>query len=434
MSNIAVPSRTEPSRAAVDALRTALAAILLAALILTLTPFAVSDSAAEASAQAAGNILNQLGYAILALLALASHMLFTDRLVARSLLRPAWFLMALCILYSVTQALDPAQTLRAALFTIMAMVAATAVVTLPPDAASFRSALSAAALTVLSLSYLGLLLRPDLAIHQAVGEEAQHAGLWRGAYPHKNLAAPIMAGLFFAGLYLVRSGERRVGWLVALAAGLFVLKTGSKTSTALVPLVAMLVVFGSRIGGRILPVAVLFLAMGGMALMTLGAVLSPTLDGILQTLLPGTTFTGRMDLWRFALDTMASRQWTGFGLESFWMTSNVFGAEMPFELSWDPRGIVNGHSGYLDVAIAMGWPALGVAVLVLLVLPMRDYLKSPEGGEHRRMADLFLMIVAFVLLNSFLESYFFRRNDPVWMMLWISIVGLRLVSRFPIRS
>lgn len=432
MSNIAVPSRTELSPAAVDGLRTALATILFVALLLTLTPFAPADDAA-ASAAASGNLLNQLGYAILAVLAMTAHVLFTDRLVARSLLRPTWIAMALCILASVAQSLDPGQTLRAALFTLMAMVAGTAVVTLPPNAEAFRTSLATTALIVLGLSYLGVLLFPHIAIHQAVGDEPQHAGLWRGAYPHKNLAAPIMAGLFFAGLYLIRCGRRTTGWIVALLAAVFVLKTGSKTSTALVPLVAMLVVFGNRIGGRFLPVTLLIAAAGVMALMTLGAVLSPTLDAVLQTVLPGTTFTGRMDLWRFALDTMAPRQWTGFGLESFWLTPNVFGAEMPFELSWDPRGIVNSHSGYLDVAIALGWPSLGVATLVLLFLPASDYVRCAAGEENRRMADLFLMIVAFVLLNSFLESYFFRRNDPVWMMLWTSIVGLRLVSKFSIR-
>ena len=82
----------------------------------------------------------------------------------------------------------------------------------------------------------------------------------------------------------------------------------------------------------------------------------------------------------------------------------------------------------------MGWPSLAVACFVLLLLPCRDYLKCAPFPENERLCDLFLMIIAFVLLNSFLESYFFRRNDPVWMLLWISIVGLRLVSKFPVRS
>jgi O-antigen ligase len=429
MSSIAAPNRIEAVPALTDHLRTALGAVLFVALIGTLTPFQ-----AESLTGAAGNVVNQFGYGILALLALGSHLLFTERLVARALLRPAWIAMALCIFASVAQALDPGLTLRTALFTLVAMIACTGVVTLPPDVRAFRVSLSITALTILGLSYLGILLMPQLAVHQAVGEEAQHAGLWRGIYSHKNIAAPVMAGLFFSGLYLIRCGDKRIGWVVTLLACLFVLKTGSKTSTSLLPLVAFLVIGGRAFGGRILPVMVLFAAMTVMALMTIGAVLSPTLDAILQTLLPGTTFTGRADLWRFALETMEPRQWTGYGLESFWLTNNVFSAETPFELSWDPRGIVNAHSGYLDIAIAMGWPSLIVASFVLLFLPAYDYIKCPAGRENQLLCDLFLMIIAFVLLNSFLESYFFRRNDPIWMFLWTSIVGMRLVSRFPIRD
>ncbi|KQT52355.1 hypothetical protein ASG43_20075 [Aureimonas sp. Leaf454] len=429
MSSIAAPNRTEVSPALLGQIRTALGVVLFLALITTLTPFE-----AESASGSSGNIVNQLGYGLLAGLALLSHVLFTDRLVARTLLRPTWILMVVCIFASVAHALDPSLTLRTALFTLMAMIACTAVVTLPPDADAFRLSLSITALTVLGLSYVGLVLLPGIAIHQASGDEAQHAGLWRGIYSHKNIAAPVMAGLFFSGLYLVRCGRRRTGWIIALLACLFVLKTGSKTSTSLLPVVAFLVIGGRAIGGRLLPVAVLILAMTIMALMTIGAVLSPALNDILQSILPGTTFTGRADLWRFALDTMAPQQWTGYGLESFWLTRNVFGAEMPFELSWDPRGIVNAHSGYLDIAIAMGWPSLLVASFVLLFLPARDYLKCPPLPENQRLCDLFLMIIAFVLLNSFLESYFFRRNDPIWMFLWTSIVGIRLVSRFPIRN
>jgi hypothetical protein len=39
-----------------------------------------------------------------------------------------------------------------------------------------------------------------------------------------------------------------------------------------------------------------------------------------------------------------------------------------------------------------------------------------------------------MLLNSFLESYLFKRADPAWMLAWISIVGLRLLSKFRIAS
>lgn len=430
MSSIAAPNKIEATAEGqvVDAVRVCLAAAIFVVLLVSFSPFAVQSEATGAS----GNIVNQIGYGGLGLLALAGHFLFTERRVALALMRPAWLLMGAYLVFSITQSNWPDAAFRAVLFSLFAMIAATGIVCLPPNARAFRWVLALTALAVLGLSYFGIVAMPAAAIHDGGGPESQHAGLWRGIYSHKNVAGPVMAALFFAGLYLFRSGDKCLGIFIAVLSAIFVYKTGSKTSAGLVPLVAALVIGARLFGGRLLPVVILFSAIFGMGLLTLGAALSDTLNGYLQAILPGTTFTGRLDLWRFAIDTMQPRQWTGYGFESFWLTENVLRAEAPFELTWDPRGIVNSHSGYLDIAIAMGWPALLIAGLVLVVLPFKDYVFCQKGPETTRLADFFLMVLAFALLNSFLESYFFKRADPVWMLTWISVVGLRLLSKFRI--
>ncbi|KAB0680383.1 O-antigen ligase family protein [Aureimonas leprariae] len=439
MSSIAAPSRTEAgprerpaakSDSVVAALRTGFGALILTALLVTFSPFQPLSPATADS----GNLVNQLGYGLLGALALLGHVLFTDRATAFALLRPTWLVVAGWMLFSVTQSNWPDASLRAVLFSLFAMCAATGAICLPPTAKAFRASLVFAALAVLGLSYLGLVLWPDAAIHGATGDEPEHAGLWRGIYSHKNVAGPVMAALFFAGLYLVRSGTKRAGWLVLVLSALFVLKTGSKTSAGLVPLVALLVIGGRASGGRSLPCLILAAAVAAMAALTLGAAISPLLNDAVQFVLPGTTFTGRMDLWRYALDLMQPRQWTGWGFESFWTTPIVTDAERPFELSWDPGGAVNSHSGYLDVAIALGWPALIPVAAMLLVLPMADYMRCREGEESQRLADFFLMVLGFMLLNSFLESYLLKRNDPTWMLTFLSVVGLRLLARFRVVS
>ncbi|WP_152045279.1 O-antigen ligase family protein [Aureimonas psammosilenae] len=431
MSSIAAPKRTDglapdwKADRVVLWLRTAAATLILTLLLVSFTPFEV-ESAATAEG---GNVVNQLGYGGLAALAIAGLLTFADRGAAFTLLRPTWVLFGGWMVFSATQSPVPDASMRAVVFSILAMITATGAVCLPPNARSFRFALSFAALTVLGLSYLGLVVFPAAAIHGASGAEPEHAGLWRGIYSHKNVAAPVMAALFFAGLYLLRSGEKWRGWAILVLSAVFIAKTGSKTSAGLVPLVAILVIGGRTVGGRALPALMLVATACIMALLTLGAAMSPLLDAVLQTILPGTTFTGRMDLWRFALDAMQGQQWTGWGFESFWGTGVVRGIERPFELSWDPRGIVNSHSGYLEIAIAMGWPALGLASFLLLFLPVADYLRSKPGAENQCFADFCLMVLSFVLLNSFLESYLFARAHPTWMLAFMSIVGLRLGAR-----
>ena len=66
---------------------------------------------------------------------------------------------------------------------------------------------------------------------------------------------------------------------------------------------------------------------------------------------------------------------------------------------------------------------------MLLVLPAWDYLRCRAGDENRRFADFCLMVLAFMLLNSFLESFLFKRADPNWLLTFIAVVGLRLAAR-----
>jgi O-antigen ligase len=53
----------------------------------------------------------------------------------------------------------------------------------------------------------------------------------------------------------------------------------------------------------------------------------------------------------------------------------------------------------------------------------------PPGAENLLLADFFLMIVFFGTLNAMLESFFFRRMDPVWLTLVFAIFGLRLTAK-----
>ncbi|WP_279480778.1 O-antigen ligase [Aureimonas sp. SK2] len=406
------------------ALRAVLSALVLTLLLVTFEPYQSSFPGPAGT----GNVVNQLGYGGLAVFALLVHASVTPRAVVGALLRPAWLLMVVVLLLSSAQSIWPDVSLRAVVFSLAAMLAMTAALCLAPDERGFRFALTVTAVVVLAMCYGGVVLLPSAAIHNE-GLEPQNIGLWRGIFTHKNVAGPVMAVLCFAGLYLMRSGQWVTGAAVALLSLIFIVKTGSKTTAGLMPLVALLV-FGGRIfGGRRLPAVVLALALVGAGLMTLGTVLSPLLYDLLQWALPGTTYTGRLDLWRFAIQALGPQAWTGTGFEAFWSTPVVMQAEPPFGSSWDPRGIVNAHNGYLDLAIALGWPGLALGVLVLVWLPLRDFVTvGSDAPAATRLADFFLMVLAFTLLNSFLESYLFIRGNPVWMTTWMAVVGLRLLA------
>ena len=243
-----------------------------------------------------------------------------------------------------------------------------------------------------------------------------------------------MACFSFAGLYLMRRGWRYRGLFLLVGAMIFMANTGSKTTAGLVPLTIMIVVLPGLIGMRLLTVVLFALAVVGTGLATLGIVFIDPLKQLAHTYFPDLTYTGRVTLWEFAGEMLAKQPWFGYGYDSFWGSKMLLNTDQPFDRPWDIRTIVHGHDGYLDIALVMGIPALCVAVFTFLIEPLRDFLRIPHLKENIFLGDFFMMIVLFTALNAFLESFFFRRADPVWLFFVLGLLGLRLVARFPLRS
>lgn len=433
MSSIARPRRTEPVLPAglLDRRGTAtlFATLLFGISVISFRPF--SPQAAEASG---GDIVNQLGFGAVGVASLFCLLAFADRRVLGGLVGFWWMVLIGFFFVSVANAADPSSAFRTAIFTLIGVLSMMAVLATPRDADSLSTVFSVAGLAIVGLCYAGLVLYPDIARHTGDSLEPEHAGLWRGAFSHKNVAGPVMAGLSFAGLYLLRRGWYGSGGLLLVSALYFLAHTGSKTTTGLVPLAILLVMGPSLIGLRRAVPLIFAVALVVATLATIGIVLSPTLWSLSQQVSPGLTYTGRTTLWSFLIEMIAQKPWFGHGYESFWSTPVVQFQELPFDAEWDIRGIVHGHNGYLDIAVLMGLPTLAVAVIAFLVVPMVDFLRVPPKRENILLGDFFMMTLMFTAFNAFLESFFFRRVDPVWLFFVLAIFGLRYVSRVTITT
>lgn len=433
-NSIASPRRIEPPAASravmMRAAATLLAIAILIVLLVTFRPFQPAGGAVELEG---GDIVNQIGFGMLGVVSICALASFVDRRTLGTLVGPAWWVLLLLFAFSVANATDVDAAIRAALFTLFGMISVAAVVTLPRDAESFSTVVAVTGLTVVALSYAGLVVLPGVAIHGADGYEPQHEGFWRGAFSHKNIAGPVMACLSFAGLYLIRRGKRRLGIALFLAAIVFMSNTGSKTTVGLVPAAILLVALPPAIGMRFLTPLLFLLAILGTALATLGIVFVAPLREFAAAAFPDLTYTGRTALWQFSGEMIALKPWTGYGYVSFWATPFLFESDQPFDRGWDIRGIVHGHNGYLDIAVTMGLPAMVAAIFAFILVPMRDYLRVPHLKENIYLADFFMMILLFTTLNAFLESFFFRRADPVWLFMVMAALGLRLTARFPVK-
>lgn len=431
-----VATRTSVSHGSSDPMRVTMrqialvtATVIFCVLLISFRPF---SPVVVVDGQPTGDSVNQLGFGLVGAISLAALAMFANPGKVLRLTSLGWLLMFAILLLSAFTSPDPGTAIRGIMLTLIGVIAIMAVLALPQDADGYSTMLSTVASIVIFISYVGVVALPNLGTHGFDAAEPQNSYLWRGVFTHKNIAGPVMAVFAFAGIYLWRRGWRISGALIALSALFFVAHTGSKTTVALVPFAMLLVIGPGLIGMRKLAPLKIFVIQMLFALFTIGTVLFEPLHQLILKVSVDPTFTGRTSIWAFAIEALHGRPWRGFGYESFWGTGTAKEAANPYYLDWDVRGIVHAHNGYLDITLSMGLIGLICAIVVIIIMPLVNYMRCRQTRENLLLADFFLMFVFFGTLNAMLESFFFRRMDPVWLMLIFAIFGLRMTAKVTI--
>ncbi len=415
-------------------LATFLSGLALFILILTLQPFAPPPDPSQIGAPSSGNIVNQIGYLVLGGLYLAAMLRLKPRPVLARLGLGTWLTVFAIAALSTVQALDQAAALRGLLLGAIAMILVAGVLVLPEDEPGFALAAANACLAVLAIVYGVLLVAPHLAVHSAEGVEGVHAGDWRGHLSHKNFAAPVFSMMAMIGIYCWRSGLKWRGAIIVALCVVFVLNSGSKTTLGFLPMAIGLVVLGRFSGRPGLAVALHILLVAVIACLTVGTVMSPQLYRLGAALISDPTYTGRDEIWKFALARIAEKPWLGYGYASFWQTPVVTGLEENFEASWDVRGIGSGHNSYLDAMLMFGVPGAVVMIWLLMIRPLGSYLAAARTPDRARLADLFVMMVIFMTYVGMLEAFLLNRSDPLWTLFATAVMGLELLRRMRVRT
>ncbi len=412
------------------AMLVSLAGLLL--ILITLRPYGVPESALTQARQ--GDPVNQIGFLMAGALSVVALATLADRRILLPALGLTWLLVLVIFAISVAITPAPDQTLRSVALTLIAMVVAFTTLAVVPDERAFRRVFASACLIVLCLAYVSVIAMPTLAVHQGFELESQHAGLWRGHYTHKNLAGPIMSVIALFGIYCWRAGDRAIGAIIAILGTIFVIQTGSKTTLGFLPVAAAIVMLRPLFGSARLVVAAHALVLLAAFMLTIGTVLVPGIESFIQQNTSDPTFTGRTEIWRFAIDWMATKPWFGQGFANFWLTPTVMLQEPNFEENWDIRGVVSGHSNYVDMPLLFGVIGAGIIFWALLIAPMIDYVRATRRAANRDLADFFMTVVIFMSLLSLMETFFFNRTDSFWLLVVIAVFGLRLLSRTRLKS
>jgi O-antigen ligase len=419
-------SGARPARPPLDIdtlVRTVLLAAVFLLLWVTISPFATLADQQEATD--AGSLVNQLAYSLLFLFLAAWCFAHQPRRLLL-LVRPVLIATVAWFAFTVVTSWDPSLSARRLVFTLVAMGIAAMAMLVPKNIRHFGDVMAAVALIVLTLSYLGVFLAPSVSIHQATDAiEPELAGDWRGVFGHKNGAGEAMVMFAFIGLLVARTRSRGLGALIVVLSVIFLAFARSKTSIAMLPVALLVSVILHHIRRPALGVTLALLGVVIFNILSIGSLYFEPIRDLLDLLLTDSTFTGRADVWQFALDHLRERPITGYGFGAFWGTPEVVHG-MGDDSSWANMA-GHAHNGYLDLALTVGYPGAALAVLWLVVLPLVDFYRAPRTLATAPLEMLFLRVSLFTAYASCFESIL-GQEGAAMLFLFAATFGLRLLA------
>lgn len=375
-----------------------------------------------------GSVLTQATFVALGVaMAAALGRLGTERL--RPLATWPLLLCAGWLGITVLLSVEPGLSIRRAVLMAIAAMLAAGVPVVARSPRQFALTLGAGALVVLAASYCAVALVPNLAVHSAfdVNSDPSHPGLWRGIFPHKNEAGAAMVILVVVGLYVAAAGSRLLGWTVVLLATGFLVASGSKTALLVMPVLlavtALCRVFRGNLGRTLL----LLGPVVAFSVVSIGSVLVPAVRERLGAVMTDATFTGRNEIWEFAIDNIFVRPFRGWGYGAFWMTERTMYAGSE-QLTW-VNTANHAHNAYLDTALTMGFPGLALTLVAFMLMPLRDLQAVAGGRDLDPVTMLFVRLWFLGLVSASFETVLYNGNNATCCMFMMAVFGLRLRTR-----
>jgi O-antigen ligase len=171
-------------------------------------------------------------------------------------------------------------------------------------------------------------------------------------------------------------------------------------------------------------VAVALSLVAVLNLLSIGSIYIAPIRAVVGAIMPDATFTGRTEIWKFAIDHVAQRPITGYGFATFWGTDQVvYGMS---GATW-ANTAAHAHNGYLDLALTIGIPGAVLVTLWLTVLPLVDYYRAPVEPASAALKMLFLRICVYAAYESCFETLF-TQVGGLWLMLIAAAFGLRFLA------
>jgi O-antigen ligase len=137
------------------------------------------------------------------------------------------------------------------------------------------------------------------------------------------------------------------------------------------------------------------------------------------------TLTGRTEIWRAVLDSIARRPLLGYGYQAFWLGLEGESYRVILAVSWV---LAQAQNGFLDVMLEMGLAGLAI-VLLVFGFAFRDgvvcLLRSRDRAQLRTV-EWYLTIVILTLLYNLDESFLFDPKHLGSMIFLLACIGLKM--------
>jgi O-antigen ligase len=411
--------------------RAATALLVLTLIIIPLDPFSDLSNPLMAGVWESGDVINQISYTVMAFLTLSMIPVvrfrrFLSGFTLLALAALAWLGL------SALASQNPELSLRRLAFTLVVYVTAASWMFLPTSIRQLSTILKVFAVSVLTLSYAGIVFAQSHAVHQPADFlEPGLAGDWRGIFGHKNEAGAVMVLITFFGVFIARTSGRLVGSLIVVGALAFLIGSQAKTSLILLPLVLVVSYLACRsatLGQLSLLCCTPLVLFNAFAVF---AVYSSTMEAILNLAVSDASFTGRTDVWQFAIRNILERPMLGHGFMAFWRTDQLL-SETPSTDLW-ANTAAHSHNGYLDITLTTGFPGLLLCIAFVIMGPIISYYRyrrtNVRGLAPNALAAFLLQVWLFGIYFNCFESALFDRGNRVWFFLCSAVFGLYYLSR-----
>src|SRR5215469_1184096 len=308
-----------PPHAAVDADTLIRSLLFIGAFLAAWISFHPFQSLAEPpkAVTEGGDLVNQLAFSSL-FLALAAWCWFHEPRRLALAVRPVFALLMIWCALTCLTSWEPSLAARRFAFAVILLGIGAMVLLLPKSIRHCSDMLAAVALITLVACYLGVLLVPQLAVHQATDFlEPEHAGEWRGVFAHKNQAGAVMVMIIFIGLFVMRMRSLALGGAIVALAAIFLGFSQSKTAIGVLPLVLILSAIIGHSRRPVVGIALVVAVLAAFNLFSVGTVIFEPVHQLVAMVMPDATFTGRTDIWQLGAQAVAQRPITGYGFSSF---------------------------------------------------------------------------------------------------------------------